>query len=114
MSVKQAEGEGDTRAEAPLFSEEWKSRELWQTILKDLQVDTVEDFSPGSGQLAAACLQQQVPYTGFVTNLDHFEWLTEKTDITAVRFVIDGQMGLYHQTLADALVKPAMTGSQEN
>lgn len=114
MSVKKAAGVEDKRAPAPLFSAEWKPRELWQTILKDLKVDTVEDFSPGSGQLAAACLQQQVYYTGFVDNQDHFNWLIEMTDFAAVRLVIDGQTGLYHQTLAEVLVRPAMTGSQEN
>lgn len=114
MSVKKAAGVEDKRAPAPLFSAEWKPRELWQTILKDLKVDTVEDFSPGSGQLAAACLQQQVSYTGFVNNQDHFNWLIEMTDFAAVRLVIDGQTGLYHQNLAEVLVRPAMTGSQEN
>ena len=47
----------DTTMGLPLFWGERKSEGLYQQILKDLRVIAVFDATPGSGQLARACLE---------------------------------------------------------
>ena len=55
----------------PLFWQERKPKTFWVQLLKDLKAKAVFDATPGSGQLARACLEVGVTYTGVAKNPKH-------------------------------------------
>ena len=94
----------DTTMGLPLFWQERKSTELWGQILKDLRAKAVFDASPGSGQLARACLEQGIQYTGVAKNAQHAKWLNNILDRYALSTVAKNGTAFYDTDLA-TLVK---------
>ena len=90
----------DTTMGLPLFWGERKSERLYQQILKDLRVTAVFDATPGSGQLARACLDKGILYTGVAKNDQHAKWLTNILDRYAIALVGKSQSAFYDADLA--------------
>ena len=90
----------DTTMGAPLFWGERKSERLFQQILKDLMVTAVFDATPGSGQLARACLDKGIPYTGIAKNHQHAKWLINILDRYAIALVGKSGSAFYDADLA--------------
>ena len=75
----------------PLFWQERKPKSFWVQLLKDLRAKVVFDATPGSGQLARACLELGLVYTGVAKNQQHCKFLNSVLDRYAV--VLVGQSG---------------------
>ena len=81
----------DSTMGLPLFWQERKPKTFWVQLLKDLKAKAVFDATPGSGQLARACLELGVAYTGVAKNQQHCKFLNSVLDRYAV--VLVGQSG---------------------
>ena len=90
----------DTTMGLPLFWQERKSKPLWDQILKDLTASVIFDASPGSGQLARACLDQGLQYTGVAKNPEHAKWLNNILDRYAIALVSSSGSAFYDADLA--------------
>ena len=88
----------------PLFWQERKPKTLWAQLLKDLRGKAVFDATPGSGQLARACLELGAGYTGVAKNQQHFKLLNSVLDRYAVALVGRSGLACYDADLA-ALAK---------
>ena len=75
----------------PLFWQERKNTKFWAQLLHDLNIRAVFDATAGTGQLARACLQQGILYTGVAKNQTHAQMLNKILDRHAVSLV--GQTG---------------------
>ena len=62
----------------PLFWQERKPKTLWAQLLKALRGKAVFDATPGSGQLARACLELGAGYTGVAKSQQHFSQLSPR------------------------------------
>ena len=84
----------DSTMGIPLFWQESKSTYFWGQLLDDLVAGAVFDATavPGSGQLARACLERGVQYTGLAKNQLHAQILNKVLDRHALSLV--GQVGL--------------------
>ena len=58
------------------------------------------DVSPGSGSLAAACLESGVRYFGAVQSPVHMAWLKNFLDRKAIKFIAKSGSELYMEDLA--------------
>ena len=77
----------DSTMGLPLFWQERKPKTFWHQVLKDLRAKCVFDATPGSGQLARACLELGVTYTGVAKNQQHCQFLNSVLDRYAVGLV---------------------------
>ena len=94
----------DSTMGMPLFWQERKNTAFWSQMLTDLMVTAVFDATPGTGQLARACLQHGVQYTGVAKNKAHAQTLNKILDRHALSLV--GQTGsACHDADLAALVK---------
>jgi len=84
----------------PLYWLETKSTKFWIQLLRDLSVKSVMDVSPGSGSLAAACLESGVRYFGVVQSPVHMAWLNNYLDRKAIKFIAQAGSELYMEDLA--------------
>ena len=90
----------DTTMGLPLFWGERKSEGLNTQILKDILATAVFDATPGSGQLARACLDKGIPYTGVAKNHQHAKWLINILDRYAIALVSKSGSAFYDADLA--------------
>ena len=81
----------DSSMGMPLFWQERKNTAFWGQILRDLMVKAVIDATAGTGQLARACLEHGVLYTGVAKNQTHAQILNKLLDRRALALV--GQKG---------------------
>ena len=79
---------------------ERKSLALWSQILEDIRGGAVFDASPGSGQLARACLENGIAYTGVAKNHQHAKWLNNILDRCAIAVVGKSGSAFYDADLA--------------
>ena len=94
----------DSSTGMPLFWQERKNTTFWGQMLADLSVKAVFDLSPGSGQLARACLDHGVLYSGVAKDLTHASILNKVLDRHTLKLV--GQKGsACHDADLAALVK---------
>ena len=84
----------------PLFWNETKSVDVWVRILGDTSVKAVLDVSPGSGNLAAACMLTGAQYVGFVYKRTHHAWLTNVVDRLAMKHIAESGSHLFQEDLA--------------
>ena len=94
----------DTTMGLPLFWGERKSTKLYNQILRDVMATAVFDATPGSGQLARACLDRGIQYTCVAQNHQHAKWLTNILDRYAIALVGTSGSAFYDADLA-ALAK---------
>ena len=90
----------DTSMGMPLFWQERKGYPLWMRLLKDVRGKAVYDLSPGSGQLARACLLLGIPFTGVARTVQHMTWLSSLLDRDALFAVTSSTSPLYSADLA--------------
>ena len=90
----------DTAMGLPLFWQERKSTVLWAQVLKDVMASSVFDASPGSGQLARACLNKGIQYSGVAKNTEHAKWLNNVLDRYAIAMVSTTGSAFYDADLA--------------
>ena len=67
----------DSSMGMPLFWQERTTTAFWTQMLQDLVVEVVFDATAGSGQLARACLEHGVQYTGVAKNQTHAQILNK-------------------------------------
>ncbi len=59
------------------------------------------DLSPGSGQLAKACLSEEVLYHGFCQNAPHMHFCANIADRFSLSLITSEGTSLYQQELAE-------------
>ena len=88
----------------PLLWAEWKPVTLFSTLIRDFQIASVVDMTPGSGAACLASLYSKAPYSGVAFNEKHEAWLRELLQRMFVSMVISNDV------VADAdLVKNVST-----
>lgn len=92
-----------TAAGVPLFWGEGKSSTFWSSILHDFDIASVCDLTPGSGQLAEACLQKGCQYVGMVASEVHLSWLQNVLDRQTLKHLVCSGRPLYQQDLATSI-----------
>ena len=60
----------------------------------------VVDLSPGSGDLAEACMKMGAQYFGVVFDKTHFQWLSNVVDRASLQYICAQGGVLYHADLA--------------
>jgi hypothetical protein len=98
----EASPKGWTSGGVPVFWQESKSMELWEACLSNWSVTSVVDLTPGSGQLATACMGKSIPYWGLTRNELHASWLANVLDRWALHFTVLAKADslLYHVDIA--------------
>ena len=85
----------------PLYWQEHKdSKILAQILIKDLRGGAIFDASPGSGQLARACLEHGIQYVGVARNQQHAKFLNSMVDRYALALVGKSGSACYEPDLA--------------
>ena len=85
----------------PLFWQERKPHMFWRQLLTSLDIKAVCDLTPGSGILAASCMQEGVSYFGITRTTAHGSYMQNKLDRDALAIAtIDGS-ALYEADLAE-------------
>ncbi len=74
--------------------------------MKDIRGAAVFDASPGSGQLARACLENGIAYTGVAKNQQHANWLNNILDRVAIALVGKSASKFYDADLATLAKEP--------
>lgn len=68
---------------------------LWDALLKNFSLATVEDLSPGSGSLATACMRSGVGCVCYVWSSLHATWLGNVLNREAAKLIVDTDSVLY-------------------
>ena len=89
----------------PLFWQERKSPKFWLQFLRDLEVRCVVDCTPGSGVLAAVCLQEGWPYCGIVRNVAQATFLQNRMDRDALSIIAKAGSAMYEEDFAETVRK---------
>lgn len=84
----------------PLFWQERKSAKFWLQFLSDLDIRCVVDCTPGSGVLAAACLEEGLPYLGVGRNAAQATFLQNRMDRDSLAIIAKTNTALYQEDLA--------------
>ena len=84
----------------PLFWQERKDTVFWGQLLDDLFAGAVFDATAGSGQLARACLERGIQYTGLAKNPLHAQILNTVLDRHALSLVGQAGSGCHDADLA--------------
>jgi hypothetical protein len=91
----------------PLFWQEAKPIEVWQSIIQDYQIKAIFDLSPGSGALAEAALNECIVYHGICE-------APRQRSVEAVRWSVvgwsDGQRVSRRSLHAEARIRPTWPG----
>ena len=99
-----AAGIFDVEARGHPFS--WTERKpiIWyEVFLAEVRAALVVDYSPGSGALARACLNQGIQYVGICRTDKHCQWLTRILNKAALECISRKRSPLYHQDLASSI-----------
>ena len=99
-----AAGTCDVEARGHPFS--WTERKPlgWYLVfLAELCVGLVVDYSPGSGAMARACLDEGIAYVGICRSDEHCSWLTNILNKAAVECISRSGSPLYQQDLASCI-----------
>ena len=99
-----AAGTFDVAARGHPFS--WTERkpvDWYEVFLQEVCAHLVVDFSPGSGALARACLNQGIQYAGICRTDQHCSWLTNILNKAAVVSISRNGSPLYQQDLASCI-----------
>ena len=88
----------------PLYWQERKDAKIWTQLVKNVNGKAVFDVSPGSGQLARACLALDIQYTGMARNPMHAQFLDRMLDRYAMEEVTK-QKSAFHDAGIAVLVK---------
>lgn len=89
----------------PLFWQERKSPKFYLQFLRDLDVRCVVDCTPGSGVLAAVCLQEGWPYCGIVRNVPQATFLQNRMDRDALSIIAKAGSAMYEEDFAETVRK---------
>ena len=87
----------------PFAWQEKKPIAWYARFLDDISAGLVLDFTPGSGALARACLEEGTQYIGITKKPEHASWLTNVLNRASVECTTRSGTALYEQTLADCL-----------
>ena len=85
----------------PLFWQETKTKDFWVGVLGEAKIKSCVDTSPGSGQLAVACMELGVDYFGICRDATHLAWLGNVLDRAALTYVCEAGAHLYQEDLAE-------------
>ena len=85
----------------PLFWQERKPQGFWRQLLLDLDIKAVCDMTPGSGTLAASCMQEGVAYFGITRTAAHSSYLQNKLDRDALAIISIQGSALYEADMAE-------------
>ena len=85
----------------PLFWRERKPHGFWRQLLLDLDIKAVCDMTPGSGTLAASCLQEGVAYFGITRSAAHGSYMQNKLDRDALAIITIQGSALYEADMAE-------------
>ena len=72
-------------------------------FLAEVRAALVVDYSPGSGALARACLNQGIQYVGICRTELLFNWLTKILNKAALECISRSGSPLYQQDLASCI-----------
>ena len=99
-----AAGIFDVEARGHPFSwTEQKPLAWYEVFLLEVKAALVVDFSPGSGAMARACLNQGIHYVGICRTEKHCSWLTNILNKAAVECCARNGSPLYQQDLAQCI-----------
>ena len=87
----------------PLFWNERRSAEFWQHVLGNFNVKAVVDLSPGSGQLARACLDTATSCIAVARNQSHSSWLQNVLDRYVMLVIVKSGTYLHDSDLAASI-----------
>ena len=87
----------------PLFWNERRSAGFWQPALSNLHVKSVVDLSPGSGQLARACLDTATCCIAVARNAEHSSWLQNVLDRYVMLTIVRSGSYLHDADLASSI-----------
>ena len=87
----------------PLFWNERRSAEFWQHVLGNFNVKVVVDLSPGSGQLARACLDTATSCIAVARNQSHSSWLQNVLDRYVMLTIVRSGTYLHDSDLAASI-----------
>ena len=94
----------DVEARGHPFSwTEQKPLAWYEVFLQEVKAALVVDFSPGSGAMARACLNQGIHYVGICRTEKHCSWLTNILNKAAVECCARNDSPLYQQDLAQCI-----------
>jgi len=93
----------DSSVGQPLFWNERRSAEFWQPVLSNFHVKSVVDLSPGSGQLARACLDTATCCIVVAKNAEHSSWLQNVLDRYVMLTIVRSGSHLHDADLASSL-----------
>ena len=99
-----AAGIFDVEARGHPFSwTERKPMSWYEVFLAEVRAALVVDYSPGSGAMARACLNQGIQYVGICRTEQHCSWLTNILNKAAVECISRSGSPLYQQDLASCI-----------
>ena len=84
----------------PAFWMETKSPEFLMHVLQDMPCTCVVDLTPGSDQLAQACMALGFVCFGMCASKTHLGWLTNCIDRASLRWLCKSGSVLYQEDLA--------------
>jgi hypothetical protein len=88
----------------PVYWQERKTVEFWQTVLNDVDAGMVVDLTPGSGSAGRAAMRNGISYHAVCRDEIHASWLGNILDREACELIVKSESPLFEQSLA-ALIK---------
>ena len=88
----------------PLYWQERRTVEFWQTLLHDVDAQMVVDLTPGSGSAGRAAMRNGISYHAVCRDETHANWLGNILDREACELIVKSESPLFEQSLA-ALIK---------
>ena len=79
----------------PPFWQERKPAAFYKVLLAEWKVTSVVDMTPGTGQLARACMEAGIAYVGFAKNAEHLSWLQKVLTKRAVQTIVRSGTALH-------------------
>ena len=105
LSTDDDDDDDDDDASVPMFFQESKSEEFFMQLIEDLSLGAIADLTPGAGALAIASLKAGCQYCGFVKSAQHYTWLSNVIDRSALCVIVEQQSPLFHGDLASHIEK---------
>ena len=66
--------------------------QLYPQLIRDLEVTSIFDLTPGTGAFAVAALYQEVRYSGICHNEHHHTWLSMHVERMFVGIAMDKKL----------------------
>jgi len=93
----------DTSMGQPFLWNERRSSKFWAQVLHDCKVKVAIDLSPGSGQLARACLDNAISCIAVARNAEHASWLQNVLDRYVMLSIVKAGAFLHDADLAASI-----------